>query len=490
MAKVRRANFIIIYNGKNITADLTPYLIGVEYRDYVTGKSDSIEISLEDTDRLWQFEWYPAKGDMIKLQMGYDGVIMDCGEFEIDEIAGSGPPDKVVIRALASWVTTALRTKNSFADEGKTLKQIAERIAAKHGLTVVDGTQILTNKTTVSVKQELLDLTFVQKQIVNASNGYVQSWNYTIVTAEVEKLNAVIRQAVTSLTLTSQSLLGKGFGSQASQVSEMAVKLSAAVSTESISDKQATINQVSVNINTVLPSLKDVTKTSVTKTQGALYTIRLARSTQYNETDLQYLARISGEFGLQFSVKGKQLVFTSIFEIEKGLPVIEIDRSQVTSWDVVDKVSGAFSKAGVTYHDPKKNKKVQHLESNPVNAYGENNAPLTGGDTLDIRSKAEDQAQAEQKAKAGLYRANSKQRSGMIKIEGTPLLVAGMNFVLTSYGFFSGIYHIESSRHCDEKTSGYETELEIKQVGYVSRERQKSNKKPRKEPQYTVHVTQ
>ena len=46
---------------------------------------------------------------------------------------------------------------------------------------------------------------------------------------------------------------------------------------------------------------------------GRVPNIILGRQTQHRETDLHYVQRLSNEFGLQFSVRNKQMIFTSIF---------------------------------------------------------------------------------------------------------------------------------------------------------------------------------
>ncbi len=131
--------FALTYNKHDITADLTPFKLSVTYTDNLDGdESDSIELSLEDTDGRWWDAWYPVMGDQISLKIGYEGQpLVNCGDFEIDEIEIDGPPSQVRIRALASSVMKDLRTHQGKAYEDTTLAGIAQAVADRHKLTVV-----------------------------------------------------------------------------------------------------------------------------------------------------------------------------------------------------------------------------------------------------------------------------------------------------------------------------------------------------------------
>jgi phage protein D len=133
---VRSAKFKLLYNGVDITEDITRYGTSVSYIDNDEGESDQIEVVLEDVDNLWKNSWYPEKGAKLTLSIGFDSDdrLVDYGDFEIDEITVNGPPDTVTIRALAALVKGSLRTKRSKSFENVTLREIAAYIAAKNKL--------------------------------------------------------------------------------------------------------------------------------------------------------------------------------------------------------------------------------------------------------------------------------------------------------------------------------------------------------------------
>jgi len=128
----------VTWAGKDVSVTITPYVLSMTYIDHVHGESDELDLELEDIGGGWKDGWYPQKGDRLTVRIGYKGLpLMDCGDFEIEEFEVKGPPDTAHVRALATGVTKSLRTRNSKAYEGRSLRDIAQDIAARHGLTVV-----------------------------------------------------------------------------------------------------------------------------------------------------------------------------------------------------------------------------------------------------------------------------------------------------------------------------------------------------------------
>lgn len=347
----------VIYNGKNISEDISKDLISISYTDNTEGQSDDIDINLDDVAARWRNEWYPDKGAELTVSFGYNDRLIDCGVFELDQIQLQGPPDTVTMQALSAGIKGTLRTKTSFAHENKTIKQIVEAVAKKNNLTIV----------------------------------------------------------------------------------------------------------------------------------GDVAEIVIERVTQNHETDLAFLNRVGYEYGYIFSVRGKQLIFTDIFKIEEMSPVSTVDRKDLISYSFLDKTLQTYSAATVKYHNPDTKDVNKFTVETVANADDVPFKFIVPEDTLEIKVKAENNKQAEAKARAALYRANSLQQEGNITLEGNPYLVAGNNFELTGMGKISGIFHITSATHTISKSDGWSVSLEVKRVGFVIKTKVKSKKK-RKPPKYTIEV--
>lgn len=333
METVRVPRVKIVYEGKDITQDISKYLLSVQYTDNESNESDEISFTLEDKHGLWKSDWLPQKGDKVSLSIGYDDNLLDCGKFTVDEIEMSGPPDIVVLRALAAGTNSPLRTKNSRAYEGQTLRQIAQSVADKYGYSIV------------------------------ATEG-------------------------------SSSLLDN---------------------------------------------------------------IRVERVTQDRETDLAFLQRIGKDYGVVFNLKDTNLVFTSIFDMEKGNPVIELRRTDLIRYSVKDKATKVYKKARVKHKQVKSNEEITVF-------YEEKKTDQTSSeDTLEIKTRVENVQQAEAKAKAKLHDANRQGQEANFSIPGNPIMVAGNNFDLLDMGGLSGKYHIKKSSH-NVSASGYITEIEAVRI--------------------------
>lgn len=337
-----KATYEVIYNGTNITAAILPCVISFTYTDKAKSEADEIELTLEDSDRLWQNEWYPTKGDTIVAKIFLLGQVLNCGIFTVDEIAGTGSRDvgdTISIKGIAAGINKKIRTKTSFAHENKTLGEIANTVASKHGFTV----------------------------------------------------------------------------------------------------------------------------------QGNIDDVRIARETQYRESDLSFLNRLAGEYGYAFSIRDKQIIFTNIFELENKKEALTIHRAEMLSWSITDKISKTYKAVRVMYHNPKQKKLIQHEQQETIPAYEDVKA-----DTLEIRVRADNKQQAEKKGRSALYRANSLQQNGNVQIPGNLFALAGNNCELVEIGMFSGKYYIEQSTHRVSKDSDYTTDLDVKRIGLVEAKKRKT----------------
>lgn len=159
--KVRKPVFHIEYQKKDITAYISPFVLSLTYTDYLHGKSDEVELSVEDSKNLWKKSWYPEKGDTIELFLGYEGEsLLPCGSFQIDEIELSIPPDLISIKCLATSIKRAVRQKNTNSFENITFRGVVLEIAKKHNLQVVGEIEDIKIQR-ITQKQES-DLTFLK----------------------------------------------------------------------------------------------------------------------------------------------------------------------------------------------------------------------------------------------------------------------------------------------------------------------------------------
>lgn len=148
--QARRTRFQCLFDGTDITSNIAPYLLSVTYIDNDDAEGDDLQLQLQDRDKVWLNSWLQAAvetaaGDNLKIR----GTItaenwvsdgkdqsLDCGEFELDSVSASGPPNTVTIKATSLPYSSQIRqTKKSKAWEAYKLSGILSEIASNHGLT-------------------------------------------------------------------------------------------------------------------------------------------------------------------------------------------------------------------------------------------------------------------------------------------------------------------------------------------------------------------
>ena len=121
MSLARRTEIAVTMDGTDISADINKYLLQLTYTDNEAGKTDDLQISLDDREGVWLTDWLDnddkgveISARIIQKDWGNDGVL-DCGSFKIDGMDGAGPPQTASIKATSlpfiSVARTATHTK-------------------------------------------------------------------------------------------------------------------------------------------------------------------------------------------------------------------------------------------------------------------------------------------------------------------------------------------------------------------------------------------
>lgn len=167
MAKIRQARLSVVYENRDISEDISPFMTGFSYTDHMGGQADDLQITVENRDGLWTGSWFPAKGAVLKAQIisNFSGseAALACGTFAIDEITAKGVPDVVTIKAVSSLTAKDFkRVKKTKEWENLNLETIVREIAAKHGLGAFFQTPENPEYTRVDQKEES-DLAFLNR---------------------------------------------------------------------------------------------------------------------------------------------------------------------------------------------------------------------------------------------------------------------------------------------------------------------------------------
>ncbi len=159
----------VLYNNTDISAELALYLKGLTYTDNLSGEADTLDLTLEDRQGLWENAWFPDKGATLQASLNtqnweslYAGSnSLNLGLYEIDEINSTGYPSEVQIRSVSVPDNNTLRgTERSRSWEKAELKTIANDVASGAGMELTFDTE--DNPTLERVEQtEQSDLSFL-----------------------------------------------------------------------------------------------------------------------------------------------------------------------------------------------------------------------------------------------------------------------------------------------------------------------------------------
>lgn len=132
-----KPKFAVIYERKDITSAITPFLLEITYTDYLSDQSDEITLTLEDVNGDWLYDWYPDAGDGVELSLSDDiGELVALGRFEISEIEYRYPPSVAVLKALSTRISKSNRTNQAKVYKDTTLADIVRTVAKRLNLSV------------------------------------------------------------------------------------------------------------------------------------------------------------------------------------------------------------------------------------------------------------------------------------------------------------------------------------------------------------------
>lgn len=218
--RARRAYMQLLYNGKDISEDISKDLISATWADKSSKESDDLSIKLHNTHGLWSGAWLPSKGTKIKATIitenwsGEEGIKkLPCGTFEIDEIiVSSSPSAQAEIKAVSVPITSNARGQSrTRAWESIKLSRLAQDIAGNAGLEFIFDTKCDPEYQREDQIQES-DLGFLQGLCNDAGLALKVSHDKLIIFDEAEyaKNGAVL--TLTPKDLTSWKIKSKSAG--------------------------------------------------------------------------------------------------------------------------------------------------------------------------------------------------------------------------------------------------------------------------------------
>jgi phage protein D len=219
-----------------------------------------------------------------------------------------------------------------------------------------------------------------------------------------------------------------------------------------------------------------------------LLDLNILRAVQNRETDLQFLNRIANKFGISFSVRGENMYFFLIYDVDSVRATVDVVHYdiqdftaqgasgleaaiQMKSYDLKDCAEKVVAGVDVQYQNPITGEAFIFPVNNDqtyaqymVEAITEN-VLERALKRLKVYESVENAQQAEAVGSARLYKSISRQVEGSIDMEGSPKVVAGTAFNVSGLGWLDGRYFVERSYHQITRNAGYTTRADVKFLG-------------------------
>lgn len=161
---------------------------------------------------------------------------------------------------------------------------------------------------------------------------------------------------------------------------------------------------------------------------------------QDNEKDIAFLYDVCTEYGLGMKAYTGKVVIFDRERLEAANAVGDISVYDMEKFSLDENLEGTYTGVKLTYTAVRKKKSYTYQSG-------------TAERLLMVDKKVSSQAEAERKAKAALYEANSKAIVLSFKIEGGKEMYAGCCYNVTGLGRYSGKYFFDTVTHSIK--SGY-----------------------------------
>ncbi|MFT3967751.1 MAG: contractile injection system protein, VgrG/Pvc8 family [Sphingobium sp.] len=128
----------ITLDGKDLTSTMKPRLMELSLTEKRGGEADQLDITLNDSRGDLAI---PRPGVRLHVRLGWASGsdvaigLVDKGDFIVDAVEHSGPPDAITIRARAADLSGDMRSRREKSWHDSTIGQIVADVAARHKLT-------------------------------------------------------------------------------------------------------------------------------------------------------------------------------------------------------------------------------------------------------------------------------------------------------------------------------------------------------------------
>lgn len=428
----RRTTVKLYFKGRDISKDLSKYLLSLSFTDKEEDETDDISISLDDREGKWIKDWLNTN----KTEKTKTETVTTKGEVKVGNIVQfKGGPVYISSMAAEPTVTRgASKCKctiaNSNAHPYHLISQDGAKVYGWVNASDVEGETVTTKKTTKVTEKKAFKGTEIHAMVIQKnpySNGKdkvldcgvfeIDSVSYTgppqklSIKATSIPYKTELRQTKHSRTWENTTL--KNMGAKIAKRSGMKFMY--------LSDSNPTYK----------------------------------RKEQVNMTDIAFLKKMCKKAGISLKVTSKTIVLFDAADYEKKKEVkkIKAGKGNILSYSFSTKTADtAYSSCHVIYTDPNTKKTIEATYT-PENANSD-------GQKLEIKQKVSSVAEAQELARKSLRAKNKGETTAEFTLVGDVDYVAGITVRVYGYGEFNGKYIVEQATH--SITGGYKVQIKLR----------------------------
>ena len=428
----RRTAVKLYFKGRDISKDLSKYLLSLSFTDKEEDETDDISISLDDREGKWIKDWLNTN----KAAQTKTETVTTQGEIKVGNIVQfKGGPVYISSMAAAPTVTRgASKCKctiaNSNAHPYHLISQDGARVYGWVNASDVEGETVTTTKTTKVSEKRAFKGTEIHAMVIQ-KNPYSDGKDKVLDCGVFEIDSVNYTGPPQKLTIKATSIPYK-----------------------------AKLRQTKYNRQWENTTLKNMAEKIAKRSNMKIMYLSNSnpvykRKEQVNMTDIAFLKKMCKRAGISLKVTSKTIVLFDAADFEKKAEVkkIKAGKGNIISYNFTTKTADtAYSSCHVIYTDPNTKETIEATYT-PENANSD-------GQTLEVKQKVSSVAEAKELARKSLRAKNKGETTAEFTLVGDVDYVAGITVRVYGYGEFNGKYIVEQATH--NITGGYKVQIKLR----------------------------
>ena len=424
----RRTAVKLYFKGKDISKDLTKYLLSLSFTDKEEDETDDISISLDDREGKWIKDWLNTSTETKTETVVSDIKVGNVVQFKGGPVyISSTATEPTVTRGASKCKCTAANKKSH---PYHLISQDGKKVYGWVNASDVEGQAVTTTKTVKSQEKKAFKGTEIHAMVIQ-KNPYTNGKDKVLDCGVFEIDSVDYSGPPQKLNIKATSIPYKA---------EL---------------RQTVHNRVWENTTLMNMAEKIASKSDFKMMYLSNSNPVYKRKEQVNMTDIAFLKIMCKKAGISLKVTSKTIVLFDAADYEKKTEVkkIKAGKGNILSYSFSTKTADtSYSSCHVIYTDPDTKETIEYTYT-PDNANAD-------GQKLEVKQKVTSLQEAQELARKSLRAKNKGETTAEFTLVGDVDYVAGITVRVYGYGEFNGKYIVEQATH--SVTGGYKVQIKLR----------------------------